>query len=163
MAIAQTYEPLATQTLGGASSSVSFNSISADYTDLVLVIDGTVGSNTGIQLRFNGDSGTNYSFIRVAGSGTSASSDRSSNATFMELGYYLSGNRNMNVIHIMNYSSTSIYKTVINRASATTANIGAMAFAELWRSTAAVNSITINASGNLSSGSTLTLYGIKAA
>jgi hypothetical protein len=158
-----TYTPIATQTLTGATSSVSFSSIASTYTDLVLIIDGTVGSNCGIQLRFNSDSGSNYSFTRMTGDGSSASSDRSSSATFMELGYYVSSTRNMNIVQIMNYSNTTTNKTVLNRASAQTVNIGAQAYAELWRNTSAINAISLSASGNFSTGSTFTLYGIKAA
>lgn len=158
-----TYTPIATQTLTGATGSVSFASIPSTYTDIILTIEGTVGSNCGIQMRFNSDSGSNYSFTRMTGDGSSASSDRSSNATFMELGYYVTTTRNMNIVQIMNYSNSTTYKTVLNRANAQSVNIGAQAYAELWRSTSAINSITINASGNLASGSILTLYGIQAA
>lgn len=163
MAAGSTYTPIATQTLGSATSSVSFNSIPSTYTDLIMIIDGSVSSNCGIQLRFNSDSGSNYSFTRITGDGSSASSDRSSNATFMELGYYVSTTRNINILNIMNYSNTTTYKSVLNRANAQTVNIGAQAYIEMWRSTSAINSITINASGNLVSGSVLTLYGIAAA
>jgi hypothetical protein len=163
MAAGSTYTPIATQTLGSASSSVSFSSIASTYTDLILTIDGTVGSNCGIQLRFNSDSGSNYSFTRITGDGTTASSDRSTSATFMELGYYVTTTRNINIVQIMNYSNSTTYKTVLNRANAQSVNIGAQAYVEMWRSTSAINSITINASGNLSSGSILTLYGIAAA
>jgi hypothetical protein len=158
-----TYTPIATQTLTGATSSVSFSSIASTYTDLILTIEGTVGSNCGIQLRFNSDSGSNYSFTRMTGDGSSASSDRSSNATFMELGYYVTTTRNMNIVQIMNYSNTTTYKTVLNRANAQSVNIGAQAYAELWRSTSAINAISLSASGNFSTGSTFTLYGIQAA
>jgi hypothetical protein len=158
-----TYTPIATQTLTGATGSVSFASIPSTYTDIILTIEGTVGSNCGIQMRFNSDSGSNYSFTRMTGDGSSASSDRSSNATFMELGYYVTTTRNMNIVQIMNYSNSTTYKTVLNRANAQSVNIGAQAYVEMWRSTSAINSITINASGNLASGSILTLYGIQAA
>lgn len=163
MPAGSTYTPIATQTLTGATGSVSFASIPSTYTDLILTIEGTVQSNCGIQMRFNSDSGSNYSFTRMTGDGSSASSDRSSNATFMELGYYVTTTRNMNIVQIMNYSNTTTNKTVLNRASAQSVNIGAQAYAQLWRSTSAINSITINASGNLVSGSTLTLYGIASA
>lgn len=160
-----TYVALDKVTVGSSVGSVTINmgsTISQAYTDLVLVIDGTVGSNCGVQLRFNGDSGSNYSYTRMTGDGSSASSDRSSNATFMELGYYVSTARNMNILNIMNYSNSTTFKTVLNRASAQTVNIGAQAYVELWRSTAAITSVTINASGNFSSGTTFSLYGIKA-
>ena len=161
-----TYVALDKVTVGSAAASITLNmgsSLSQAYSDLVLVIDGTVGSNSGVQLRFNGDTGSNYSFTRVTGDGSSASSDRSSNATFMELGYYVSSTRNKNILNIMNYSSTATFKTVLNRANAQTANIGAQAYVEMWRSTAAITSITISASGNFSTGTTFSLYGITAA
>jgi len=159
-----TYSTIATQTLGGSSSSVSFSSIPSTYTDLVLIIDGTVGSNCGVQLQFNSDSGSNYTFTRMTGDGTTASSDRSTSNTFMELGFYVSSTRNINIVQIMNYANTTTFKTVLNRASAQSVNIGTQLYAELWRKTPeAINSITINASGNLVSGTTLTLYGIAAA
>ena len=164
MAAGATYTPIATQTLGSASSSVSFSSIPDTYTDLILIIDGTVGSNCGIQMRFNSDSGSNYSFTRMTGDGSSASSDRSSSATFMELGFYVSSTRNMNIVQIMNYANTSTFKTVLNRANAQSVNIGAQAYVELWRKTPeTINAISLSASGNFSTGSTFTLYGIAAA
>jgi hypothetical protein len=163
MAAGSTYTPIATTTVSGTgTSSVSFSSFSG-YTDLILVINGSVGSNCGLQMKFNSDSGSNYSFTRITGDGSSASSDRSSNASFMELGYYLSSAQNMNVIQIMNYSNSTTYKTVLNRASAITANIGAQAYVELWRSTSAITSLAVTASGNYSNGTTFTLYGIAAA
>jgi hypothetical protein len=163
MAAGNTYTKIASTTVsGGSTNSVSFSSFSG-YSDLILIIDGSVGSNCGLQMRFNSDSGSNYSFTRMTGDGSTASSDRSSNATFMELGYYLSTARNMNIIHIMNYSNTTTYKTVLNRANAQTANIGAQAYVELWRSTSAITSLAVTASGNYSSGSTFNLYGIAAA
>jgi hypothetical protein len=62
----------------------------------------------------------------------------------------------------MNYSNTTTYKTVLNRmddaSTYVATNVG------LWRSTAAINSITIVAgTGNLPVGLMATLYGITAA
>lgn len=161
--MALTYEPIATQTMSGSSGGATFNSIPSTYTDLILVINGSVTSSAGVQMRFNGDTGGNYSFLRMAGDGSAASSDKSSpNQTFMELGYYISGVINNNVVHIMNYSNTTTYKTVLNRANAQTNAIGGMVFAELWRSTSAINSISVSTS-TYTSGTMFTLYGIKAA
>jgi hypothetical protein len=163
MAAGSTYTPIATTTLGSAAASHTFSSISGSYTDLVLVIDGSVGSNCGIQMRFNSDSATNYSFTRMTGDGTTASSDRSTSIAHIELAFYVSTARNINIVQIMNYSNSTTYKTVLNRANAQTVNVGTQAYAELWRSTAAITTISVAASGNLSAGTTLTLYGIAAA
>ena len=62
----------------------------------------------------------------------------------------------------MNYSNATTYKTVITRAS--NANNGVDAVVGLWRNTAAITSINVFlGTGNLDTGSTFTLYGIKAA
>ena len=125
-------------------------------------------SNAGSEypsLQFNGDTGNNYSWLDVAGNGTSAVSYSGTNvASIPFLGYVVSGSNWGNVIaHIQNYSNTSIYKSVIGRsnynASYAEACIG------LWRNTAAINSITIThyVSATYQTGSTFTLYGIKAA
>jgi len=62
----------------------------------------------------------------------------------------------------MNYANTTTYKTFLVRGANTAGNIDADV--GLWRSTAAINSVTVLiGSGSLSSGSTFTLYGIAAA
>jgi hypothetical protein len=62
----------------------------------------------------------------------------------------------------MNYANTTTYKSVLNRMDDAEYAVGANA--GMWRSTAAINSIKINAgSGNLPAGLTATLYGIAAA
>jgi len=63
MAAGATYEPIATTTVSGSSTStVTFSSISGTYTDLVII--GNLGSQTTNAfpyLQFNGDTGSNYS------------------------------------------------------------------------------------------------------
>jgi hypothetical protein len=160
MAIARTYEPIATATSG--STSYTFNSIPSTYTDLILVVSGTAtGSNINYGLRFNGDSGSNYSVTRLYGSGTSASNDRLANFT-NTLSSNMTDGANTVIHHIMNYSNTSTYKTALVRSNTGTNYVWANV--AMWRSTAAINSIQYftTASGSMASG-TLTLYGIKAA
>jgi hypothetical protein len=63
----------------------------------------------------------------------------------------------------MNYANGTSHKTALSRAST---EGGSQVFANtwLWRNTAAITSIKIEAaSGNLDTGSTFTLYGILAA
>jgi hypothetical protein len=56
-----TYEPIATNTLSSSQGTVTFASISASYTDLVLITVAKLASGTsGMKLRFNSDSGANY-------------------------------------------------------------------------------------------------------
>jgi hypothetical protein len=164
--MASTYEPIATTTLGSAASSVTFSSITGSYTDLVLVCN--AGITAGLRnylVQVNSDTATNYSRTFLSGDGTSATSARGSSLTNIILNDYgyLEGTSGSNAIaHFMNYSNTTTYKTVLCRSN--NAANGTSAGVNLWRSTAAISTILVAASGStFVAGSTFTLYGIKAA
>jgi hypothetical protein len=162
-----TYEPIATQTLGSAASSVTFSSITSSYTDLVLIINGSVTSgNPSVWMRFNSDSGSNYSFTRLTGNGSSALSSFEVSQTKANIasafGMTTTYETNL-VVQIMNYSNTTTNKTTLTRAN--TPSLGTEASVNLYRSTSAITAIEIlnSSATNFSTGSTFTLYGIKAA
>lgn len=156
-----TYEPIATTTLT-TSGTITFSSIPSTYTDLVLVTRLAMSGGSDLDVRLNGDTGNNYSFGTVYGTGSVTGGSHSANLSFMRLDYYgyigeVIGQ--INIANFQNYSNTSIQKTVI--ALGTNASNGVAANVCLWRNTSAINSISIL--GTCSSGSTATLYGIKAA
>jgi hypothetical protein len=163
--MAKTYDPIQTQTLGSAVASVTFSSIPATYTDLVLVYAGVIasGGEVGLTIRFNGDSGSNYSKTDVVGNGSAASSARDSNYTEANIGLASSTVQANSIFHIMNYANTTTNKTVLARGnnSAGYVRLGV----GLWRSTAAITSVTLIAGGsvNFNIGTVATLYGIKSA
>jgi hypothetical protein len=164
MAAGNTYVAIAEQTLGSVATSVTFSSIPSTYTDLVIVYDGTTASNAYPSIRFNGDTGTNYSATVIRGNGSAAGSTRFSSANEMDIamGSPLSTSQNNIIIQVMNYSNTTTYKTVLARTNNASVETGAGV--GLWRSTSAINSITIKTnSPNFAIGSTFSLYGIKAA
>ena len=161
-----TYEPIATTTLGSATASVTFSSISSAYTDLVLVVTANVtGAAVEIQVG-NGsiDTGSNYSRTLIYGDGSSAASIRDSNQTKT---YATVGDTTSNFgvarINFFNYSNTSVYKTLLIRSD--NAPGATVATVSLWRSTSAINTIKITgvSAANMAAGSTFTIYGIKAA
>lgn len=160
-----TYEPIATTTANGSSSSVTFSSISGTYTDLRIVVNSTnnSGSNYGLFVRFNSDTGSNYSFTRLYGDGSSATSNNGSSTAYGTIGWTTSGTLATFTADLNNYSNTTTYKTLLARGSSSVSRVGA--FVSLWRSTSAITAIEIyNESGaNFTSGSTFTLYGIKSA
>jgi len=167
MASASTYVPIANQVLTSATASVTFSSIPSTYTDLVLVSSAgysTGGGNGTINLQFNGDTGTNYSFTYIQGNGSAASSGRGSSTTIgvaaqadgSNLGSFAA-----NTCQIMNYSNTTTYKIAITRANADT--VATQAWVSLWRSTSAITSLTLTGAYSMAIGSTFTLYGILAA
>lgn len=166
IALAVTYSQIATQTLGSAASSVTFSSISGSYTDLVLVMNVKGSTANYPQLRFNSDTGSNYSRTVLTGDGSTASSSRDSNATAAYINYFASTSSsefNYNSISfILNYSNTTTYKTQLHRAN--NAASGTDASVSLWRNTNAITSIDcIMNTGNYAIGSTFSLYGIKSA
>jgi hypothetical protein len=68
-----------------------------------------------------------------------------------------------NIVHIMNYSNTTTYKTALIRAN--NAAVGVSLFAGLWRSTSAISTVAFTnafpGSVSFATGSTCTLYGVK--
>jgi hypothetical protein len=176
-----TYTPIATQTLGSNASSISFSSIPSTYTDLVLVgfmrgTDAGFNNMNFARLTFNGVTSSLYShtslFQRNTGGGEGAYSERFSNETSMNTGGVASSSFASDIfssyiLNVMNYANTTTNKTVLSRVG-TGGNITSMdgnyANAGLWRSTSAINEITLTPSaGNYLAGSMFTLYGIKAA
>lgn len=165
--MASTYEPIATQTASGSSATISFTSIPSTYTDLVLVIDGegtSTGASQNVTFRFNGETAsTNYSETYLRGTGSAAQSGRYSESYLPSAGAWFSGRRYNHVVNVMNYSNSSTYKTSLVRTNWAGGDVAAIVV--LWRATpAAINQMNINIdNGNFASGSTFTLYGIKAA
>jgi hypothetical protein len=157
--MAITYTPIATNTLASTSTSVTLSSIAGTYTDLVLIIAGTSNTLAAIDTQFNGDTATNYSRTVMSGNGTTASSSRSSSVAAIPTGL-IDTTQSVTIINIMNYSNTTTYKTIIARgntaSSQVNTNIG------LWRSTAAISSVTLSGL-TFQIGTSFTLYGIKAA
>ena len=178
MAAANTYTPLATTTVTSNTASVTFSSISSAYTDLVLVINALAyfGSNTYIngKIQVNSDTGSNYSATNLYGTGSAAGSNRASNQTALANPFFIlpanstdNSIRGTAVIQFMNYSNTTTYKTVLARSNVTGTTAGGEVQADvgLWRSTSAINSITIanNDSATGFVAGTFSLYGILAA
>jgi len=170
--MAITYEPIATTTVsGGSTSEVEFASISGSYTDLIIVGNLGSASNSYVSARFNSDTGSNYSVTNLSGNGTTAISNRGSSRSVAEISYevYQGSTIQANFIaQIMNYSNSTTYKTMLSRTN--NAAIGTSATVVLWRSTSAITNIKLYSSTgnganlfNFTSGSTFTLYGIKAA
>jgi hypothetical protein len=162
--MASTYTPIATSNAGG-SQTITFSSIPQTYTDLKIVCSSSsADQNTCIRVG-NGsvDTGTNYSRTVLYGDGTSAVSGRGSNAAFW---VYNDGTAlAAATVDIMNYSNTTTYKTSLTRSNPNAGITRVEAYVNLWRSTSAINIITIYTSGsnNFTAGTTFTLYGIKAA
>jgi hypothetical protein len=163
MPAGSTYSTIATTSLTSTSSTINFNSIPNSYTDLVLIINGNASALADSTLRFNNDSGSNYSIVRVYSTGNgNVFTDRYNSQAEMLIGDFNTSSNTATILHIQNYSNTSTNKTILLRANI--ANSILFATTGLWRNTAAITSVNIRcAVGAFSVGSTFTLYGIAAA
>jgi hypothetical protein len=168
-----TYEKIATTTLGTTSATISLSSIPSTYTDLVLIISARTNrsgqATDGLNIKFNTDDGNNYSDTDLVGNGSNASSNRDTNSTRwltndanLPAATATSGVFSAIIVSLQNYANTNVYKTGLCRFNLASSNTGASV--GLWRSTAAIDAITLISRNNADfvSGSTFTLYGIKA-
>ena len=159
-----TYEKIATTTLGSASNDVTFSSIPATYTDIVVICNTSITSGSAdLWFNFNSDTGSNYSITFISGNGSAIQSSRNTSATKMSVTNYgyLETTIGTYIVNIQNYSNTTTYKSSLARAN--TSSNGVAVGAGLWRDTAAISTIKISPSTqNFASGSMFTLYGIKA-
>jgi hypothetical protein len=163
--MATTYDPIATTTLSSAAANITFSSISSAYTDLriVLVYDGAAALLPAF--RFNSDTGSNYSFTRLSGTGSAANSGRatSQNKIYDDYSYSVPGEPGLSELNIFSYAG-STFKTSLIKSSSDHNGSGYVSnLVGLWRSTSAITSITIfEYTGlNYAAGTTATLYGIK--
>jgi len=167
MPLPSTMTPIFNQTLTASASSITFNSIPQTYTDLVLVAhaSSTGSGNDNIGLQFNGDTATNYSWTRMYGNGSVGSSQNPNQSVLGQATFNVGTSYYSPVFYnIMSYTNTTNYKSVLYKSNSPADQFTALA--GMWRSTAAITSLTLNlyASGaNFTTGSTFTLYGIKAA
>lgn len=164
------YDSIATTTLGSASSTITFSSIPSTYTHLQLRINWgftDTGNNTWLNVRFNSDSGSNYAYHSIRANGSTVSvATTASSATKAVFGADDNGDANnfgVSVVDILNYASTSKYKTTTALAGQERNSTGVTNFwSSLWMSTSAINSITIIPdSSTFRAGSVFALYGIK--
>jgi hypothetical protein len=159
--------------LTSAQASISFNSIPQDFTDLYITASLQNATGNEVFVRFNQDSGANYSWRRLRGTGTVASSDASStygapynsfyyfmySSTITNDGANLFGNGQL---HIPNYSGStvkSISSDAVNEINST--NAYQAIISGLWNNTAPITSINVTGNGNFVAGTSISLYGVR--
>ena len=170
-----TYIKIASNTVGvGGAASVTFSSIPATYTDLVIKASARITSVDplgSMTLDFNGSS-ANYTLIMLRGSGSAAASF--SRGTFGSnfVSYVTTTGGTASTftnteLYFPNYAS-STYKSVSIDAVQEDNTTAAYSLLEagLWSQTTAISSLTLNpvaTAGVFSQYSTFTLYGISKA
>jgi len=157
-----TYTPLATVTLGSAAASVTFSSIPATYRDLIIVTDTLNSSGSeNMKIRFNSDTGSNYSSLGLRGNGLAASSSSIGGtlAYADQTAFGDAANRHSHIIQFLDYSATNKHKVFLSRAN--NASRGVDLITARWASTSAITTIRFFYEvGNITTGSRFDLYGI---
>lgn len=166
------FDLISSTVLSSSQSSISFDvsSLASTYKHLQLRIsarsDRTSSGGDYIRLRFNSDSGSNYSYHTFVGNGGSLISEAATSTTGMHLERIGSsdlstGNFGVMIVDILSPFSTSKFKTVKNLGGVST-NF-AMLQSGSWRSNSAVTAVNVVVGGgsNFISGSRFSLYGIK--
>lgn len=164
--MAKTYESIATATISGTSTnSYAFTSIPNTYTDLIMVLNSskTAGGASNVYLRFNNDTAANYSENFMYGVGSTVGASRNTGTTWTLIGDQTAGQWSQVISHIFNYNNVNAKTTVLSRYG--NAGEAVIAAAGVWNSTSVIHTVeVILAAGTyFSNGSTMTLYGIKAA
>ena len=150
-----TYTLLDSVTLVSSASSVTFSSISQDYGDLILVSNHATTGGADIRFRVNGDTGSNYSWVQMYGTGSSAASNSTTSDHFFDYGTPTSLGATI-AVQFMDYSATDKHKSVLARRDWSAAL--ALAAAGRWANTSAITTIlAYAAAGSFIAGSTLVL------
>ena len=168
------FESIATHIVGsGGQSNVSFTSIPSTYKHLqIRWTAATNDSNyNALIIRYNSDSGSNYSWHVLSGNGSSATTENNSSDTNIRStgipGTTQSNIFNGGICDILDYSNTSKYKTsrILNGTDANGSGYANLS-SGLWINTSAISTVTIapiTGGGLLAQHSKFALYGIKGA
>lgn len=164
--------PIAQLTGTGSGSEVAFTNIPQTFQDLMIVINTVMQSSTVGYAYFylNSYSSPTPSWTRLYGNGTSVVSDRASQVNSGNVFNYsyqaLTQTPTSSVINILNYSNTSTFKTVLARGAGDVNGSGSTSLTVgLQASTAPITSMniaTFASNAFFTTGSTFTLYGIRA-
>jgi hypothetical protein len=166
------YELVSTTILGSAQSNVTFDvsTLASTYKHLQIrsttrTVNAGLGT-TALAIRFNADSGTNYSYHRISGQGSVAFSDGAANITngFAGTNFY-TGEVGFggNVCDILDAFSTTKNKTVRFLGGAPNSGKFIGLWSSAWRNTNAITSIVLtdSDSNNFAIGCRFSLYGIR--
>lgn len=170
------YEAISSVTVGsGGVSSIEFTSIPSTFAHLQIRLIGRSDkagfNNDVVTVRFNSDTGSNYAYHSLYGSGSVAGAESASSAAYTRAGSFPGANITASmfgagVIDILDYASTSKATTLrafLGMENNSTAGLVRLN-SGLWTSTSAVTSVSlgfVTDTGNFAQHSTAALYGIK--
>jgi hypothetical protein len=156
------YESIATVAVGaGGQSSIVFSSIPSTFQHLqIRLFSKNTTDNGTVGMRYNSDSGSNYSFHDLYGTGSSPGTLTAANQTTLFACLTGSTQAAVSIIDILDYADTNKFKTNRSLIGVDYNGSGYLWFSSgNWRSTTAITSITLNAT--FSQYTHAALYGVK--
>lgn len=167
--VPNSFESIATLTATGSTMSVTFSNIPSSYKHLqIRVLERNVASGNSDSnfLRFNGDTGSNYSRHYLYGDGSAAGSSGIASRTSILTTLFCSDSTSIptvSIIDIHDYASTTKNKTIRSFGGYDKNGSGYITLSSgVWLSTSAVTSITLlKEAVNYTADSVFALYGIK--
>lgn len=172
------YDALSTVTVpSGGVASITFAAIPQGYKHLQVrhscISNRTTFAIEDLTIRFNGDTGANYSYHLLRGNGSTAAAGAAANASFVYLdvasGTSVSNYFGVGVTDILDYADTSKFKTTRSLTGIDTNGSVAGEFGRValqsgnWRNTVAINSMVISPLNGtqFNQHSQFTLYGVR--
>lgn len=161
-----TYQLITSYTLGSNAASISISSLPPDYRDLIVIAETELAtSNSGINYRLNGDSGSYYwgQVFEAYGSFAVGRSYSSGGDAVLYWNQQNAGtDRGIQYLEIFDYAQTDRFKTVLGRGGNASLETGLAVFT--YERTSAVNAIELRTgSGTLiEAGTTVNIYGVIA-
>lgn len=160
------FDSIATATGTGSSGTITFSSIPSTYKHLQIRLMYQGISGSGLYLRLNGDSGSNYAFHRMYGDGASVTAQGFTAQTQIVSCSSSSSTTNIMatvILDLLDYSSSTKNKTVKGFAGFDANGSGrAELNSGLWLNTNTISSLSLISSGTaFTTNSTFALYGIK--
>ncbi len=161
------YESIASTTLGSTTATITFSSIPATYQHLQLRFAASASTVSGLRIQFNSDTGSNYAWHQVYGTGAAVVAGAGTSQASIALGYDNKANISFpapGVTDILDYTNTNKYTTIrtLTGTEQNTADGLIIYRSGLWMNTAAITSMTIFLdSGSFNQYSSFALYGLK--
>lgn len=164
---------IASAILGVAAATIDLTSIPAGFSllNILLITQTDNASNQNLLITFNGDSGNNYDCEQSNANASSPTATESSNAAAsLNIGAVAPSNATgctlSTTISLPWYSATTFHKTLVASGTLTlgtaTTNYWLRSASGRWRSTAAINRITLTlAAGNFIAGTQWAMYGVQ--
>jgi hypothetical protein len=162
-------------TLGSSAASVDIASIVATYAHLLIAVyarGDTAATSVATSVRFNNDTAANYDSQYVRGNGAAASAAEAFGATGANICITPANTAGANLfgaclLFVPHYAGTSNNKEITSLSACKIGTAGSNQFTDFfggaWRSSAAINRVTIfPTAGNFVTGTRVTIYGLGA-